>query len=166
MASKAVRVLTLQPHLVPCSASYVGLIPTAHPGTPSSITWSLPFPLSVCLKCFFLLFTPTYLLLVLQASVPLPYVGWRWWISHSDYIRVFHHGHTLSEHGNFFLFYIGLAAVYTVGVVIWFCLVVAVSVHIYSGLLSFQARSSSALPYPLGIRWVSVLLWPVECEQK
>ena len=39
-------------------------------------------------------------------------------------------------------------------VIIWFCLVVAISVHIYSGFLSFQASSSSTLPYPLEIRWV------------
>ena len=58
MAYKAVHVMTLQPPLVPHSASDVGLIPTAHPDTPNSITWSLPFPLSVCLKHFFLLFTP------------------------------------------------------------------------------------------------------------
>lgn len=39
-------------------------------------------------------------------------------------------------------------------VIIWFCLVVAITVHIYSGFLSFQASSSSTLPYPLEIRSV------------
>lgn len=159
MAYRAVHVMTLKPPLVPHSASYVGLThpcPTLILPTPSHSLYH-----SLCLSAYLKHFS--FFLHLINSSSFRPQCPFLVWGGGDDSsILVISDSSIMGTHcqsmATFFLFYTGLVivAVYTVCVIIWFCLVVAISVHICSWFLSFQASSSSTLPYQLEIRWVSV----------